>query len=221
MSTLSIQRPDTFESQSECLSRRPSLRSRVLRIWQEPRASGQRVAEEILRDPVFAEKFRVAFALVVGRKRRDWHSCEDLQQEARLSIFSYLQRRGLTEYTDLGEAEFEGWLFQLCRRHIRWAVLHEDRKRAFPTCLSDLPECDGSHDVPEALYERALLATYDLLQTFSEPLKGVMEDDLAGLPCATSAQRHGISMSYVSILRSQGRTKLRAWLVSRLGEPIL
>lgn len=218
MSVLTVEQPAAAEYLPDHTEVRSSLRKRVLRLWHESEDSGQRIAEEIHADPVFMQKFRTAFTLVAGRKRSDWHAREDLQQEARLSIFSYLKHRGLTEYTDLGEAEFEGWLFQLCRRHIRWAVLHASRKRHFPACLPVLPECDGSkHDVPESLYERALLLTHDLLQTFREPLRGVMEDALAGIPCAASAKQHGISVSYVSILRSQGRRQLREMLCSHLG----
>ena len=197
---------------------KPTLRQRILSQQTNPQQSQHSLIVEVLEDPLFEKKFRCALSVELKSAYRDPHWRDEVTQDALRSIFVYLRNKGFTEYSDLGEEQFGGWLFSLCRRHIRWAAAQQNRKRQMPVDESDrLAEtCSSPHMVHELHYEQAMQLVVQTIRSFDQPLQGVLWDVWNKLPLEVSARKRGISKNYVAILRGKGRALIHRVLSDQL-----
>lgn len=193
-----------------------SLYELVQRLKQVPAIRRQDVCEAVIGHPGFAPVFRRALAgCMAGYPDLDGHLRQEIHQEALIGIHTYLLTRGLSEYTDTGEEEFGGWLYDLCRRHVRWALGRmnarriRERKHSEGRPANHMAQDRIAHDVPPSIYLRLQQVVLRTIASLPDPLRNVMQDHLAGVSRAQTSQALGVSENWVSQLRHQGLLILR------------
>lgn len=202
----------------------PQVSPRIvfLRLRPDPSVPGPAIPAFLFSTEVFWVKLDQALRQVLGSRYKDEVFQENVSDRARRAIAKRLAKTRGWEFIDQSENEnqaddeFRAWLFGLCKVYADFACKKVLALKQPPIIqgsqemLTDLPShLSSGTPLPSTVYTSVWNLVLSTIASFSDPLRGVLEDELAELSVQQSAEGQGISKNWVSQLRGKGRAFLQ------------